>query len=92
MSFSPSSHRSDSGLGLEFVLGGLSIGGSGTATIERWNKACGGRYAALHLGGSVHGRYTLDITRRFFVAAQAKAGGNGDGINATFGLGGGVSL
>ncbi len=90
--YSPNSHRTGSGVGLEWALGGLSIGGSGTATLERWRYPCGGRYAAVHLGGSVHGRYTMDITRRFFVAAQAQAGGNADGIEATFGIGGGVSL
>ncbi len=90
--FTPDSLRSGTGLGLEVALGGLSIGGSGSATLERWRYPCGGRYAAVHLGGHVHGRYTLDITRRFFVAAMARAGGNGDGLEATFGLGGGVSL
>ena len=90
--YSSNSHRSGSGVGLELALGGLSIGGSGTATLERWRYPCGGRYAAVHLGGSFHGRYTMDITRRFFVAAQARGVGNADGIEATFSLGGGVSL
>jgi len=90
--FTSSSHRTGSGVGLEVALGGLSVGGSGSVTLERWRYPCGGRYAAVHLGGNIHGRYTLDITRRFFVAAMARAGGNGDGIEATFGLGGGVSL
>ena len=90
--YSPSSHRTGSGLGVELALGGLSVGGSGTATLERWRYPCGGRYAAVHVGGSFHGRYTMDITRRFFVAAQARGVGNADGIEATFSLGGGVSL
>jgi len=90
--FTPDSLRTGSGLGLEVVMGGLSVGGSGSVTLERWRYACGGQYAALHMGGHVHGRYTLDITRRFFVAAMARAGGNGDGFEATVGLGGGVSL
>lgn len=90
--YSSTSHRSGSGVGLELALGGLSVGGSGTATLERWRYPCGGRYAAVHLGGAFHGRYTMDITRRFFVAAQARGVGNADGIEATFSLGGGVSL
>jgi len=90
--YSPTSHRSGSGVGLEFALGGLSIGGTGTATLERWRYPCGGRYAAVHVGGAFHGRYTMDITRRIFVAAQARGVGNADGLEATFSLGGGVSL
>ena len=90
--FAADSMRSGTGLGLEVALGGLSVGGSGSVTVERWRYPCGGRYAALHIGGHVHGRYTLDITRRFFVAAMARAGGNGDGLEASFGLGGGVNL
>jgi len=90
--FTPDSIRTGSGLGLEVAMGGLSVGGSGSVTLERWRYPCGGRYAALHVGGHVHGRYTLDITRRFFLAAMARAGGNGDGLEATFGLGGGVNL
>lgn len=86
------SHRHGTGLGLEWTAGGFSVGGTASLTLERWQYACGGNYAALHTGGSAHARFSADITRRLFVTAMGRAAANGDGIEASFGLGGGVSL
>jgi hypothetical protein len=84
--------RLPAGLGLELVLGGFSFGGTGQVTTERWRYPCGGRHVAVHVGGNVHGRFTKNVTRRLFVAASGRVGGTGDGIEATAGIGGGVSL
>lgn len=84
--------RLPAGLGLELVLGGFSFGGSGQVTTERWRYPCGGRHVAVHVGGNVHGRFTKNVTRRLFVAASGRVGGTGDGIEASAGIGGGVSL
>jgi len=86
------SHRHGTGLGLEWAAGGFSVGGTASLTLERWQYACGGNYAALHAGGSAHARFSADITRRLFVTAMGRAAANGDGLEASFGLGGGISL
>jgi len=88
----PNSLRTGTGLGVEWAVGGFSVGGTAGVTVERWNYECGGQYAALHFGGSAHGRYSIDITRRLFLTGMARATANGSGVEASFGLGGGVSL
>jgi len=92
LGFASDSSLNSTGLGLEFALGGWSLGGSLQSTLERRTHDCGGRYMALHLGGNAHGRFTKTITRRFFLAATAQVGANGSGLTATGGLGAGVSL
>ena len=81
-----------SGLGLELALGGLSVGGSVQSTYERRRYDCGGGYAAIHLGGTVHARLNMSITRRFFLVASGRAGGDSRGVTASGGFGAGVSL
>ena len=88
----PDSLRTGTGLGVDWAVGGFSLGGTVGVTVERWNYECGGRYAALHFGGSAHGRYSIDITRRLFLTGMARASANGSGIEASFGVGGGISL
>jgi hypothetical protein len=92
LGFSSDSSLNSAGLGLEFTLGSWSLGGSLQSTLERRTYDCGGRYMALHLGGNAHGRFTKNITRKFFLTATAQMGGNGSGLTATGGLGAGVSL
>ena len=92
LGFASNSSLSSSGLGLEFDLGGWSLGGSLKTTLEQRTKDCGAQYKALHLGGTAHGRFTMNITRRFFLAANAQIGANGSGYTAAGGLGAGVSL
>jgi len=81
-----------SGLGLEMALGGLSVGGSFQSTYERRTYDCGGGYAALHLGGNIHARLNINLTRRFFLVASGRAGGDSRGVTASGGFGAGVSL
>jgi hypothetical protein len=92
LGFASNSSLNSSGLGLEFDIGGWSLGGSLQTTMERYTKDCGAQYRALHIGGTAHGRFTMNITRRFFLAANAQVGANGSGYTAAGGLGGGVSL
>ena len=81
-----------SGLGLETNLMGVQVGGSFQYTVERRSYECGARYAAAHLGGNVHARINMNITRRFFLVASGRAGGDGRGVTASGGFGAGVSL
>ena len=90
--FTSSSLRTGTGVGMEWVLGGLSIGATAAVTLEQWQYDCGGRYAALHLGGAAHGRYSIDISRRVFLTGMGRAAATASGIEATVGLGAGVSL
>lgn len=88
----PSRLRTGSGIGLEWVLGGLRLGATAAMTLEQWQYDCGGRYAALQLGGAAYGRYNIDISRKVFVTGMARAAAIGAGVEATMGLGAGVSL
>ena len=80
------------GLGLETNLMGVQVGGSLRVITEQRTYACGGQYAAVHMGGNVHARVNMNITRRFFLVASGRAGGDGRGVTASGGFGAGVSL
>jgi hypothetical protein len=79
-------------LGVEAVVGVLSVGGEGQITVERWRYLCGGRHIAVHLGGALTGRITIPVTRRLFLASTGRVGHDGSGLEASAGFGGGVSL
>lgn len=89
---STTSLRTGAGLGLEWALGAFNVGGSATLGLERWQYACGGEYAAIHAGGAAHARFSVDLTRRVFLTGLARASASGEGLEASFGLGAGVSL
>ena len=84
--------RLPGGLGLEFTVGGLSVGGSAQATLEQWRYPCGGRHIALHVGGMAHARATFFLTRRLFTTAVLRVGHGGDAMQADVAYGLGVSL
>lgn len=84
--------RTGAGVGLEWALGGFSVGGTATLGVERWQYSCGGQYAALHAGGSAHGRFSIDLTRRVFLTGMARATASGEGLEGSIAMGAGVSL
>jgi hypothetical protein len=84
--------RLPGGLGLEFVVGGLSIGGTAQLTLEQWRYPCGGRHIAVHFGGHATARYTLALTRRLFTVGMVRVGHSGDALSADGAVGVGVSL
>ncbi len=84
--------RIPASLGMEMALGGISVGGSAQATLERRRLDCGGRRVMLHLGGSAHARAHLPLTRRLFLVGQGRAGHNGDGLEASVLAGVGMNL
>jgi|GEM_PF-1202078 len=79
-------------LGLETTIGGMSFGGSGQATVERWNLSCGARHLAVHLGGFAHARYNLPLSRRLFAVGASRIGHNGDAFESSILAGLGVNL
>lgn len=86
------SSRVPANVGLEMSLGGLSVGGSGQATVENQTLDCGGRRVMLHLGGAAHARFQLPLSRRLFVVGGARVGMVGGSIESSGLAGLGVSL
>ena len=69
----------------------LAFGGGPELTYERCTKTCGGRYQALHLGGTGWVQGTLSIGPRFAILGEARAS-VGDVVRASGGLGVEVAL
>ena len=80
------------GLGLEASLGSIALGGEVISTLENRRYSCGGRYAALHIGGVAKTRVSMTLTRRLSLIAIGRIGHAGDGLIADIGYGMGVGL